>query len=290
MRAVIAALALLAQPAYAHVRAAHEPAPGWTFDAWVVGPLLLTLAWYGIGWLRLRARGATGGTRAHWFWLGWTLLAAALVTPLHEAGERSFSAHMVEHELLMLVAAPLLVLARPVGVALHALPDGARRALVRGAHGRAWSTTWAWLTDAIVATVLQAVALWAWHMPALFDLALARPGWHVAQHVSFLATALLFWRAVLDAPRERSGTAVAALFATSIVSGVLGAAMALSASPWYAGYAALHMAPFGLTPAEDQQLAGLLMWVPGGLVHAGAALALLARSLRAPEVGRAALD
>jgi cytochrome c oxidase assembly factor CtaG len=56
--------------------------------------------------------------------------------------------------------------------------------------------------------------------------------------------------------------------------------MALSSSPWYAGYAGLGMAPFGLTPAEDQQLAGLLMWIPGGLVHAVAALVLLARSLR----------
>jgi putative membrane protein len=76
------------------------------------------------------------------------------------------------------------------------------------------------------------------------------------------------------------------------VSGALGAFMAFSSSPWYAGYTSLGLAPFGLTPAEDQQLAGLLMWIPGGLVHAFAALALLPRWLRdrPDEVGHAALD
>lgn len=67
---------------------------------------------------------------------------------------------------------------------------------------------------------------------------------------------------------------------TSIVGGALGALMALSSSPWYAGYAAMGMMPLGLTPTEDQQLAGLIMWVPGGLVHAAAALVVLGRYLR----------
>jgi cytochrome c oxidase assembly factor CtaG len=100
--------------------------------------------------------------------------------------------------------------------------------------------------------------------------------------VSFLVTALLFWHAVLD-PRTRrhgSGAAILALFATATVGGALGALMALSSSPWYAAYAAMGMTPFGLAPIEDQQLAGLLMWVPGGLVHLAAALVLLARWLR----------
>jgi cytochrome c oxidase assembly factor CtaG len=69
------------------------------------------------------------------------------------------------------------------------------------------------------------------------------------------------------------------LVVTSIVSGALGALMAFATSPWYAGYARLGMAPFGLTPSEDQQIAGLLMWVPGGLVHAAAALLMMRRVL-----------
>ncbi|WP_311731801.1 cytochrome c oxidase assembly protein [Sphingomonas sp. BK069] len=125
---------------------------------------------------------------------------------------------------------------------------------------------------------LQAVALWLWHAPVLFDRALASEGWHVAQHLSFLVTALLFWTAMLHR-RTPGGMAALCLVVTAIVSGALGALMAFATTPWYVGYASLGMAPFGLTPAEDQQLAGLLMWVPGGLVHAGAALVLMRRLL-----------
>jgi cytochrome c oxidase assembly factor CtaG len=113
----------------------------------------------------------------------------------------------------------------------------------------------------------------------LFDLALSSEGWHAAQHISFFASAMLFWTAMLGSGRshrlERLGVSALCLFATSIVSGALGALMAFSESPWYAGYAQLGMAPFGLSPAQDQQIAGLIMWVPGGLVHAVAALLLV---------------
>ncbi|MGO4704088.1 cytochrome c oxidase assembly protein [Dyella sp. 2RAB6] len=97
-----------------------------------------------------------------------------------------------------------------------------------------------------------------------------------------MLTALLFWSSMLDETRMRHHpmTAVVGLFFTALVSGALGALMAFSASPWYAGYARLGMTPFGLTPVEDQQLAGLLMWIPGGVIHAAAALAIIARLLR----------
>lgn len=207
---------------------------------------------------------------------GWGGLAAALVSPLHEAGKRSFAAHMFEHELLMLVGAPLLVLAEPMAVMLWAFPPAGRRAIASGVPMIA--APWRRLTGAVTATVSQAAALWLWHAPLLFDRALASEGWHVAQHLSFLVTALLFWTAMLHR-RTPAGMAALCLVATAIVSGALGALMAFATSPWYAGYASLGLAPFGLTPAEDQQLAGLLMWVPGGLVHAGAALVLMRRLL-----------
>jgi len=276
-----------ASPAWAHGDVDLTGSPGWTFDAWVVAPLLVSLAWYAGGWMRLRGRAqAAAPPGGGWFVAGWLVLAAALVTPLHEAGERSFAAHMLEHELLMLAAAPLLVLSRPLGVALWAFPHGARMALARSGHaiGGAWRA----LTAPVVATLLQAIALWGWHAPRLFDLALADPGWHVVQHLSFLVSALLFWWAVLHGSGgRRAGVAIGCLFFTSIVSGALGALMAFSTSPWYAGYAASGLDAFGLTAAEDQQLAGLLMWVPGGLVHAVAGLALLARRLRVEPRGQA---
>ena len=111
----------------------------------------------------------------------------------------------------------------------------------------------------------------------------------MGQHFSFLATALLFWWAMAHgrAGRHGHGAAALCLFLTSLIGGALGALMALSASPWYQGYAALGMTPAGLTPVEDQQLAGLLMWIPGGLFHAAAALFFLRKWLKASEAGDA---
>lgn len=273
-------LTLVSGLAQAHGHDHAGGAPAWTFDAWVVAPLLLSLAWYGAGWWQLQRRAAATDVhrRGMLFIAGWLVLAGALVTPLHAAGERSFAAHMLEHELLMLAAAPLLVLSRPLGVALWAWPPGMRAGFV--AFGRGIGGAWRLLTAPVVATGLQAIALWSWHAPRLFDLALAHDGWHVVQHLCFLGSALLFWWAMLcGRGSSRLGVAIGCLFFTAIVSGALGALMAFSSSPWYAGYAASGRDAFGLTPAEDQQLAGLLMWVPGGLVHAGAGLAVLARRL-----------
>lgn len=247
-------------------------------------PLAISATWYGLGFARLWRRAARRDYLVHaaCFVAGWGTLVLALLSPLDELADTSFAAHMAEHELLMLVAAPLLVLSRPLGIALWALPRGARLALGRLAQGTAWHASWRTLTDPVFATILQAVALGAWHAPALFGRALAAPGWHVAQHLSFLVSALLFWSAMFDpALRSRPALPVGCLFVTSLLGGTLGAFMALSSSPWYAAYAGLGITGSGLSPVEDQQLAGLLMWVPGGLVHAVAGLALLGRVLRA---------
>ncbi len=296
MRALIrlALLAALASssPALAHAGHDHADAAGWTWDPWITLPLLLAATSFALGWHRLHTRSSKGRprlrARARWFAAGWLAMAGALVSPLHEAGERSFSAHMIEHELLMLIAAPLIVLAEPLSAMLWAFPAGARRTIGALSTATPVAASFAVLTGAIVSTIIQAAALWIWHMPALFDLALAHEGWHAAQHLSFVLSALLFWTAMLGrhgAGAGRTGTralAALCLLATSIVTGALGALMAFSQSPWYAGYARLPPAPFGLNPAEDQQIAGLIMWIPGGMVHAVAAL-LLFRTLIAPR-------
>jgi putative membrane protein len=274
----------LSGPAAAHgVHAAGSPL-GWTTSPSVVLPLLLAAMLFAVGWRRLSARSGRGaGLRRRQgllFAVGWSVLAIALISPLHQAGERSFAAHMVEHELLMLAAAPLLVLSDPLPAMLWAFPARLRGALGTLTRSRLVRWTWRGLTMPAAVTLLQAAALWLWHMPALFDRALASEGWHVAQHLSFLLSALLFWSAVMPGRCRNAMLAAFCLFATSVVSGALGAMMAFSTSPWYAGYRALGLDPFGLTPAEDQQLAGLLMWIPGGLVHAGAALAAVGLVLR----------
>jgi cytochrome c oxidase assembly factor CtaG len=243
----------------------------------------LTAILFAIGWLRLRNRSAAGKAgldqRAFLYTSGWFVLAAALVSPLHQLGERSFAAHMFEHELLMLAAAPLFVLARPMPIVLWTFSSGARRTLGQLAASGPLLRFWRYTTSPVVATLLQAAVLWLWHAPALFDRALASEGWHAAQHVSFLVVGLFFWSAML-ARTTTPGVAVLCLFATSLVSGALGALMAFAASPWYARYAELGLAPFDLTPTEDQQLAGLLMWIPGGMIHALVALILFNGMLR----------
>jgi cytochrome c oxidase assembly factor CtaG len=263
---------------------AHElegGALGWTLTPGVTLPLLLAALLYGVGYHRLRARSSQGRQQhrrqALRFALGWLVLAGALVSPLHEGGERSFTLHMIEHELIMVPAAWLIAVSRPLGVMFWGLPASVRTTLGGGAR---W---WSALADPVAATGLQALALILWHAPPLFDRALGHEGWHIAQHASFLISALLFWYAMSRAAEGAALLGAACLFMTSLIGGGLGALMAFSASPWYAGYAAMMMMPMGLTPAEDQQLAGLIMWIPGGMAHAGAALVLLARALRPRE-------
>ena len=280
MRCFAALAALLcAAPAAAH--AGHEHGIGWTLDLSVTLPLLLAAILYAAGFVRLHRRGERGRaalTRRAWLYAaGWLILAGALVSPLHEAGERSFTMHMIEHELLMLPAALLLVAAQPGPVLLWGLPRSLRRVFGSASHWPLWRR----LSEPIAATAIQALAIWLWHMPGPFDLALRHEGWHIAQHLSFLVSALLFWWAMTH--RTSEAFAAICLFATSMIGGALGALMALSASPWYAAYAVMGMTPFGLAPAEDQQLAGLIMWIPGGLFHLGAALWFLAHWLSGKE-------
>jgi cytochrome c oxidase assembly factor CtaG len=283
-RHLVAAVAAWCAPASALAHGTGPPLlPGWSFEPWALLPIATAAALFAVGQTRLARRSGGGRPalrrRSGLFWLGLAVLAGAVVSPLHAAGARSFTAHMVEHELIMLAAAPLLVWSMPLPVMLWAFPAAARRGLGGLARGLAASPPWRAVTAPAAATALQATALWVWHLPGPFDLALGSEAWHAAQHLCFFGTALAFWSAMIG-PRRDPWTAAACLFATSMITGALGALMAVSPSPWYAAYARLGLAAFGLTPAQDQQLAGVIMWAPGGLVHAVAALAILAPRLR----------
>ncbi|MCO6415065.1 cytochrome c oxidase assembly protein [Siccirubricoccus sp. KC 17139] len=271
MRGLIALLLLWPGAALAH----GGDTPGWQFDPLVLLPLLAFLALYLGGLLRLGGRARRLAAPAAAWLTGWLLLAGALLSPLHVLGELMFTAHMVEHELVMAVAAPLLVLGRPMAVALWAFPPAARRRIGRGARGL--RRPWHFLTHPAIATFLHGAAIWAWHVPPVFDAVLGHPMLHRAQHLSFLLSALLFWWAMLR--RARPLVAVADLFLTMLHTGLLGTLLVLAPRVLY-GVQTAEAARFGLTPLEDQQLAGLVMWVPGGVIYAGAALALLGQALQ----------
>ena len=223
-------------------------------------------------WARTRA---PHPWRAAAFAAGLAAVVLVLVTPLdHVASERLW-AHMVQHEVLVVVAAPLLILGNPLPVLLWALPSRYRAALGpawrRLSRSHARPEGWArWMAAALV---LQTVTTWAWHAPAPPQAALRSEALHAVQHATFLGTALFFWWAMVGA-RRRSlyGGAVLANFGAAIQGVALGAFMTLAARVWYPLYGA--RAHGGLSPLEDQQVAGVIMWGPGGAAYLLAAVIL----------------
>jgi cytochrome c oxidase assembly factor CtaG len=211
-------------------------------------------------------------------------LAIALLSPIHRLGAVLFSAHMTQHELLMALAAPLLVLGRPMVAFLWAVPMSWRRVVGRWSATATVRGTWAVLTLPLVAWTLHALAIWLWHVPALYQATLGSELAHTAQHLSFIGSALLFWWALMRGREGRLGlpTAVLYLFTTAVHTSLLGALLAFSTRVWYPIYDS-STAAWGLTPLEDQQLAGIIMWVPAGLAYLVAALAVAASWLREPQ-------
>jgi len=260
----------------------HDLVRAWSFEPLVVAGLLLTAGLFAVGLFRRRSRRIAEPV---FFAGGWLALVIALVSPMHAWGRVLFSAHMTQHEVLMLVAAPLLVLARPIVVFLWAFPVEWSRRI--GNIGKlSWvNSLWRFLTIPLVAWLIHAVALWVWHAPVLFDAVQQNEWVHTLQHISFLGSALLFWWALIHGPQGAMGygAAVLYLFTTSIHSGALGALLTVAGSVWYPSYIGLT-ASWGLTPLEDQQLGGLIMWIPAGLVYLIAGLALFVGWLKEADL------
>ena len=260
----------------------------WALEPLIVVPLVLTAWLYARGVRRLwRDAGVGRGVRrweAACFAGGWVALVVALVSPLHPWGNVLFSAHMTQHELLMLVAAPLLVLGKPVVAFLKAISPARARRLLDLTRPACVRATWRAATNPLVAWLLHAVVLWVWHIPALFTAAIRSEFVHALQHLSFLASALLFWWAVTHGPRRAMGYGAAVLYmlTTAMHSGLLGALITLAGTVWYPDYLSTTTS-WGLAPLEDQQLGGLVMWVPACAVYIVAGLALFAGWLRASE-------
>ena len=261
----------------AHAGRAPEPHDlwsSWSLEPGVLATLLVGTVAYAVGVRALWARAGRGRGVARWrvacFAAGLLAVVVALVSPLDAVSGALFSAHMLQHLLLTMIAPPLLVLGDAGLATLFALPLRARRALARAWLGTRWPrATWEALTHPAVAWVLHVVALWTWHVPRLYDLAVRSGTAHALEHASFVVTALLFWWGLVDHRARRRigvGPAVLSLFLAAVHGAVFGAAITLASRPWYGAHVRTTAA-WGLTPLEDQQLAGLLMWVPAGVVY-----------------------
>jgi putative membrane protein len=260
----------------------------WTWEPFTALLLALSGALYAAGLARLWRRAGVGqGIRrreALCFAGGWLALLMALLSPVDALGGILFSAHMAQHELLILVAAPLLVLGRPLAPFLWALPEPARETVGRWSRAPAFAAFWRRLTAPLVVFVLHGLALWIWHLPSLYQATLDDDFIHALQHLSFFASSALFWWALIHGRFGRLGYGAAVLyvFLTSLHSGILGALLTFAPRLWYPIYEA-RTSRWGLSPLEDQQLAGLIMWIPAGVVFIVLGLALFAAWLGEAE-------
>jgi len=276
-------------PASAHTTNAIPPDR--LLVAWTADPLMLVLAllagWlyaHGLGRLnqvgRQTGRGAViGRTRILAFGTGVLTLVVALASPLDTATATVFSAHMVQHVLLIAVAPPLILLGQPMTVLANGLPRRWRRPLARLPRRAGIAPLVAVLTMPIVAWFLHAGTLWLWHIPQVYDAAVASTGLHALEHATFVLTAFLYWWTIIPAsPRARNalepGLGILSVFAMGMQGAALGVILTFAGDPLYPIYIG-RSELWGVSALSDQRLAGLIMWIPAGSVYVVAALLLL---------------
>lgn len=251
--------------------------------AGVVGLALL----YARGWVRLGRRAATPPPlRQPMLAMGGLVtVVIALASPLDDLAHHHFSAHMLQHVLLTMAAAPLLLLADPLAAAVWALPRPARHGIGRMLSREGWPRRLLRvLTNPALAWLAHAGALWLWHVPTLYDAALADDAIHTLEHAMFFGTAVLFWWPVIHpAPRCRppisAGARIIYLTLATFQSAGLGLLLAVSPRPLYAAYAVTPQA------LDDQARGGLVMWGLGGAIDMLAVLLALWSFLARDERG-----
>ncbi len=271
----------------------------WRFEPEVVLPLLLTVTVYVSGIFHLQQQGIrsriVSGWRCSAFALGMLALIVALMSPLDLLGEFLFSAHMIQHLILMLVAPPLLILGRMDVVLLWTFPLPLRRLIGHGWRKAArLRFTIGLLTRPVSVWLLASATMWFWHIPGPYVWAFDNPSIHILEHLSFFLTSIAFWALALRPfSRDKSGhgTALMLLITFAMESALLGALLVFAGHPFYVVHTALsRQMPYflsNISPLQDQQLAGLIMWVPAGLVQLVATVAVFADLLSIPQERRA---
>ncbi len=262
----------------------------WSFEPSIVTLLGLTILIYLWGVRNARRRAGAGRAWPAWRWMcfaGAVLsLILALLSPLDALSSALFSAHMTQHLILMMVTAPLLVLSDlPVAI-IWALPRTWAKGLGHGLNRSvAFSRAWQALLSPVSAWLLFALPMWIWHASTIYEAALRNETIHTFEHLTFILTGMLFWWVLFrrtTADHVHYGMAVLYLFGTMLQSTVLGALMTFTTRAWYMYYAPL-VGRWGMTPLQDQQLAGIIMWLPGGVVFTVLTIAYFAAWLRALE-------
>lgn len=263
--------------------AGQPTAPHDLWNAWNLDWALLL----GMGtavWAYRRGRRRAGNRwRSRCFVGALAAIGVALVSPLDALSGALASAHMVQHVLLLLVAAPLLALSAPSGTVLRGGPAALRRAAGRWRRKLGLTGPWRHASrHPATVWLLHVGTVWFWHASKPYDAAVSHEIVHVVEHASFLLTAWAFWRVVIgarDSERVAYGFGVLVVFAMSMQSVFLSALLTFARTPWYSAYATTTQ-PWGLDPLGDQQLAGVIMWVPAGLVYLAAGLTLVLAWLR----------
>jgi putative membrane protein len=267
----------------------------WSVDPVVVAGLLLTALLYARGVRYARAHGLARhwhGGQAVAFFAGLYLLFIALDSGIDVWASRYLWVHMVQHEVLVLVVAPLLLLGAPLMPLWRAVPVSARRATLLWAIKHRWP--WRWGRDVgrlfgspWVAGALFAGAFLFWHLPPLYDLALQQHGVHILEHATFLGTALAFWAAVIPSwpLRPRMSCVARALYLSgaALWMNVLNGFFIFSTGVLYPYYAALPRSLGGLSLLEDQHIAGAVMDVPGTAILVVFVMVLLGLWLQEDE-------
>ena len=211
------------------------------------------------------------------FFLGLATLLVALASPIDIYAAVSFAVHMVQHMLLTVVAAPLLMLGAPIRPLLRGVPPLVRAAIVRPlARARAIRTFVHLVRHPLVAAALYVGGLYAWHLPSLYDGALLDARVHVVEHAWFFLSALLFWSVVIDPAPFRGSLGYGARLPYLLVLGaaqntVLGGILSFSSRLLYSAYADVSTSVFDLDRLTDQRVGGAIMWVVGDFVFLAAA-------------------
>jgi cytochrome c oxidase assembly factor CtaG len=253
--------------------------------AWfALAALLITAAIYTRGWWELSRRMPLrfGVGRLAAFEGGLGVIAVALASPLDSLAAERLSAHMVQHQLLMMLAPPLLWLGAPTAPMLLGLPRQIRRQVAAALASRFLRPVAHIVGQPAFGWVSFTLAFWMWHAPPLYELALRSHAWHHFEHACFFATAMLFWRPVILVRPDRSPwprwTMIPYLVLADLGNTVLAAILTLSDRVIYPAYATMARAG-RISPLDDQSMAGVIMWVPGSLVFLVAAVWLAVEAL-----------